>query len=49
LESVGGNHDTYDSEIRPGLMVQAIHQLQALGVQPDVWKVEGGSTGAMAA
>ena len=41
LESVGGNQDIYDSEIRPRLMVQAIHQLQGAGVEPDVWKVEG--------
>ena len=31
----------YDLEMRPRLMVQAIHELQAAGVEPDVWKVEG--------
>ena len=41
LENVAGNQDIYDSETRPGLMVQAIHQLQTSGVEPDVWKVEG--------
>src|SRR5688572_13765921 len=30
----------YDQEARPSLMVQAIHELQAAGVEPDVWKVE---------
>ena len=34
----------YDSELRPGLMVQAVHELQASGVEPDVWKVEGMNT-----
>jgi 5-dehydro-2-deoxygluconokinase len=41
LEGVGGNQSTYDSQIRPGLMVEAIDQLQRAGVEPDVWKVEG--------
>src|SRR5688572_24302189 len=41
LTSVAGDERRYDSELRPGLMVQAIHQLQASGVEPDVWKVEG--------
>jgi myo-inositol catabolism protein IolC len=41
LAAVGGDGHRYDSELRPGLMVQAIHQLQASGVEPDVWKVEG--------
>ena len=40
LEQVSGK-DRYDLEIRPGLMVQAVHELQAAGVEPDVWKVEG--------
>jgi myo-inositol catabolism protein IolC len=38
---VGGDEHRYDSELRPELMVQAIHQLQASNVEPDVWKVEG--------
>jgi len=41
LAHFAGDDHAYDSELRPGLMVQAIHQLQALGVEPDVWKVEG--------
>lgn len=41
LAGVGGDERRYDSELRPGLMVQAVHQLQASGVEPAVWKVEG--------
>ncbi len=41
LESVGGDADRYDKEIRPGLMVQAIQDIQAGGVEPDIWKIEG--------
>jgi myo-inositol catabolism protein IolC len=41
LARIAGGDDTYDSELRPRLMVQAVHQLQASGVEPDVWKVEG--------
>lgn len=32
---------TYDTQTRPGLMVQAIHQLQDTGVEAQLWKVEG--------
>ena len=31
----------YDAQTRPGLMVQAIHELQDAGVEPQLWKVEG--------
>jgi myo-inositol catabolism protein IolC len=41
IERVGGDKKAYDREVRPGLMVQAIHQLQDAGVEPDVWKIEG--------
>jgi len=41
LEKVGGDKKAYDAQLRPGLMVQAIEQLQAAGVEPDVWKIEG--------
>jgi myo-inositol catabolism protein IolC len=41
LEAVGGDTDRYDTEVRPGLMRGAIEQLQAAGVEPDVWKIEG--------
>jgi 5-dehydro-2-deoxygluconokinase len=41
LDRVKGDKKAYDLEIRPGLMVQAIHQLQDAGVEGDVWKIEG--------
>jgi 5-dehydro-2-deoxygluconokinase len=41
LDRVKGDKKAYDLEIRPGLMVQAIHQLQDVGVEADVWKIEG--------
>ena len=41
LEAVGGDVDRYDREARPDLMRVAIAELQAAGVEPDVWKIEG--------
>jgi myo-inositol catabolism protein IolC len=41
LELVGGDTDRYDREVRPGLMVGAITDLQDAGIEPDVWKIEG--------
>jgi len=41
LKQVGGDEDRYDKELRPGLMVQTIMDLQAGGVEPDIWKIEG--------
>src|SRR5262245_60475606 len=41
LERFGGDKNAYDLELRPRLMVGAIHQLQDAGVEPDVWKIEG--------
>jgi myo-inositol catabolism protein IolC len=41
LEWVGGDAARYDREIRPGLVVAAIRELQEAGVEPDVWKIEG--------
>jgi 5-dehydro-2-deoxygluconokinase len=41
LKKVNGDKKAYDLKIRPGLMVQAIQQLQDAGVEPDVWKIEG--------
>ena len=40
LKRLGGDKTAYDLELRPALMVQAIHELQDVGVEPDVWKVE---------
>ena len=33
--------DRYDTEVRPGLMIEAMRQIQDFGVEPDVWKLEG--------
>jgi myo-inositol catabolism protein IolC len=41
LDRVKGDKKAYDREFRPGLMVEAIEQLQEAGVEPDVWKIEG--------
>ena len=41
LDRLKGDKKAYDLELRPGLMVQAIEQLQDAGVEPDVWKIEG--------
>ena len=41
LEKLGGDKKRYDDEMRPGLMVRAIEELQDAGVEPDVWKIEG--------
>jgi 5-dehydro-2-deoxygluconokinase len=41
LESVGGDSDRYDAELRPDLMIRAIADLQDAGVEADVWKIEG--------
>jgi myo-inositol catabolism protein IolC len=41
LESVGGDEDRYDKEVRPGLMVATIKALQDAGIEPDIWKIEG--------
>jgi 5-dehydro-2-deoxygluconokinase len=41
LDRVKGDKHAFDLEIRPGLMVQTIQQLQDAGVEADVWKIEG--------
>jgi myo-inositol catabolism protein IolC len=41
LESVGGDGDRYDQELRPKLMLDAIGEIQAAGIDPDIWKIEG--------
>jgi myo-inositol catabolism protein IolC len=41
LARVDGDADRYDEELRPGLMMEAIIQLQNGGVEPDIWKIEG--------
>jgi myo-inositol catabolism protein IolC len=44
LESVGGDTDRYDAELRPALMQRAIAQIQDFGVEVDIWKIEGVDT-----
>jgi 5-dehydro-2-deoxygluconokinase len=41
LQRLGNDKKAYDLELRPALMVQAIHELQDAGVEADVWKIEG--------
>jgi 5-dehydro-2-deoxygluconokinase len=44
LESVGGDVDVYESELRPQLMRQSMAEIQDAGVEPDIWKIEGVET-----
>jgi 5-dehydro-2-deoxygluconokinase len=41
LQRLGNGRKAYDLQLRPTLMIQAIHELQDSGVEPDVWKIEG--------
>jgi myo-inositol catabolism protein IolC len=41
LESVGGDTDRYDAELRPELMRQSIENIQDHGIEVDIWKIEG--------
>lgn len=41
LDRLGGDKKAYDLELRPGLMIEAIAELQDAGVDPDLWKIEG--------
>ncbi|MGI8558869.1 MAG: 2-deoxy-5-keto-D-gluconate 6-phosphate aldolase domain-containing protein [Solirubrobacteraceae bacterium] len=41
LEAVGGDGDRYDAELRPELMRRAIEDIQAAGIEVDIWKIEG--------
>jgi myo-inositol catabolism protein IolC len=45
LERSGGQA-RYDGELRAGLVVQALRELQRGGVEPDIWKIEGLETAA---
>jgi 5-dehydro-2-deoxygluconokinase len=33
--------ERYDKELRAGRMIEAIRELQAFGIEPDIWKLEG--------
>jgi myo-inositol catabolism protein IolC len=41
LQGLGNDKKAYDMQLRPALMVRAIHELQDAGVEADVWKIEG--------
>lgn len=41
LSLVGGDSGAYDSHLRPTFMLETIHEIQAAGVEPDIWKIEG--------
>jgi myo-inositol catabolism protein IolC len=41
LESVGGDSDRFDRELRPGLMLRTIEELHGAGIDADIWKIEG--------
>lgn len=44
LDSVGGDTDRYDAELRPELMRRAIEDIQNYGIEVDIWKIEGVDT-----
>jgi 5-dehydro-2-deoxygluconokinase len=39
--AAAGSKQAYDTRVRPGLMVQSLAEIQAAGIEPDVWKIEG--------
>ncbi len=41
LAKLGGSKETYDLELRPKLMVDSLREIQAAGVEPAIWKLEG--------
>jgi 5-dehydro-2-deoxygluconokinase len=41
LESVGGDTERYDAELRPELMRRVIAEIQDAGIEVDIWKIEG--------
>lgn len=41
LRAVGNDFERYDRDVRPGLVVMTIAELQAADIEPDVWKIEG--------
>lgn len=41
VAAAGGDEDRWDREERPKVMQAAIEALQAAGVEPDIWKIEG--------
>lgn len=49
LEAFEDHRDDYDHHLRPRLVVETIAAMQAGGVEPDIWKVEGLDSAADAA
>ena len=41
LAAAGAKPETYDRDLRPGLVTRVIADNQAAGVEPAIWKVEG--------
>ena len=41
LAKLGGSKEKYDQELRPKLMVDSLKEIQAAGVEPAIWKLEG--------
>jgi myo-inositol catabolism protein IolC len=41
LQQVDGDDDRFDSELRPELMRRSIEEIQGVGIEVDVWKIEG--------
>ncbi len=41
LAELDGSKEKYDKELRPKLMVESMEEIQAAGVEPSVWKLEG--------
>ena len=41
MKRVMGDKDAFDQQTRPLLMKQAIIELQDVGIEPDIWKIEG--------
>jgi len=41
LQTVDGDTDRYDAELRPQLMQRAIVEIQDFGIEVDIWKIEG--------
>lgn len=46
LFEVDGNREAYDRKLRPELTAEVVRTLQAEGIEPDVWKLEGMETAA---
>jgi myo-inositol catabolism protein IolC len=41
MDRLDGDQHLYDTDLRPSLLLETIKEVQAAGVEPDVWKIEG--------